>query len=61
MLFLQHVQRLSFKFNKILAVEWAKYKIRSNAIAPGPFPKKVHGKGYCQDLKEKFDPSKKFL
>ena len=21
-----------------LAVEWAKYKIRSNAIAPGPFP-----------------------
>ena len=23
-----------------LAVEWAKYKIRSNAIAPGPFPTK---------------------
>src|SRR5262249_56974799 len=21
-----------------LAVEWAKYKIRANAIAPGPFP-----------------------
>ena len=23
-----------------LAVEWAKYDIRSNAIAPGPFPTK---------------------
>jgi NAD(P)-dependent dehydrogenase (short-subunit alcohol dehydrogenase family) len=23
-----------------LAVEWAKYGIRSNAIAPGPFPTK---------------------
>ena len=28
-----------------LAVEWAKYGIRSNAIAPGPFLPKVHGNG----------------
>jgi NAD(P)-dependent dehydrogenase (short-subunit alcohol dehydrogenase family) len=26
-----------------LAVEWAKYGIRTNAIAPGPFPTKEHG------------------
>ena len=43
-----------------LAVEWAKYGIRSNAIAPGPFPTK----GACDrllpgDLKEKFDMKKK--
>ena len=43
-----------------LAVEWAKYGIRFNAIAPGPFPTKgawdrlLPGK-----LKEKFDLSKK--
>ena len=43
-----------------LAVEWAKYKIRSNAIAPGPFPTKGAGERLLPgDLKEKFDPSKK--
>jgi len=25
-------------FTKSIAAEWAKYKIRSNAVAPGPFP-----------------------
>jgi NAD(P)-dependent dehydrogenase (short-subunit alcohol dehydrogenase family) len=30
-----------------LAVEWAKYNIRSNAIAPGPFPHgRARGSGY---------------
>lgn len=43
-----------------LAVEWAKYKIRSNAIAPGPFPTKGAWERLLPgDLKEKFDPSKK--
>ncbi len=43
-----------------LAVEWGKYKIRSNAIAPGPFPTKGAWERLLPgDLKEKFDPSKK--
>ena len=43
-----------------LAVEWSKYKIRSNAIAPGPFPTKGSWERLLPgDLKEKFDPSKK--
>jgi len=43
-----------------LAVEWAKYKIRANAIAPGPFPTKGAWERLLPgDLKEKFDPSKK--
>jgi NAD(P)-dependent dehydrogenase (short-subunit alcohol dehydrogenase family) len=58
-----------------LAVEWAKYGIRSNAIAPGPFPTKgirsnaiapgpFPTKGAWDrllpgDLKEKFDLAKK--
>ena len=43
-----------------LAVEWAKYIIRSNAIAPGPFPTKGAWERLLPgDLKEKFDPSKK--
>ena len=43
-----------------LAVEWAKYKIRSNAIAPGPFPTKGAWERLLPgDLKEKFDPAKK--
>ena len=43
-----------------LAVEWAKYNIRSNAIAPGPFPTKVAWERLLPgDLKDKFDPSKK--
>ncbi|NAS29871.1 SDR family oxidoreductase [Flavobacteriaceae bacterium R38] len=43
-----------------LAVEWAKYGIRSNAIAPGPFPTKgAWDRLLPGDLKEKFDMSKK--
>ncbi len=39
-----------------LAVEWAKYGIRSNAIAPGPFPTKgAWDRLLPGDLKEKFD------
>ncbi len=43
-----------------LAVEWAKYGIRSNAIAPGPFPTQgAWDRLLPGDLKEKFDPAKK--
>ena len=43
-----------------LAVEWAKYGIRSNAIAPGPFPTEgAWSRLLPGDLKEKFDPAKK--
>ncbi len=43
-----------------LAVEWAKYGIRFNAIAPGPFPTKgAWDRLLPGDLKEKFDISKK--
>ncbi len=43
-----------------LAVEWAKYGIRSNAIAPGPFPTKgAWDRLLPGNLKEKFDPAKK--
>ena len=43
-----------------LAVEWAKYGIRSNAIAPGPFPTKgAWDRLLPGDLKEKFDLDKK--
>lgn len=43
-----------------LAVEWAKYGIRMNAIAPGPFPTKgAWDRLLPGDLKEKFDLSKK--
>lgn len=43
-----------------LAVEWAKYGIRSNAIAPGPFPTSgAWDRLLPGDLKEKFDPAKK--
>ncbi|SNR37593.1 SDR family oxidoreductase [Lutibacter flavus] len=43
-----------------LAVEWAKYGIRSNAIAPGPFPTKgAWDRLLPGDLKEKFDMKKK--
>ena len=41
-------------------MEWAKYKIRFNAIAPGPFPTKGAWERLLPgDLKDKFDPSKK--
>jgi NAD(P)-dependent dehydrogenase (short-subunit alcohol dehydrogenase family) len=43
-----------------LAVEWAKYGIRFNAIAPGPFPTKgAWDRLLPGELKEKFDPAKK--
>lgn len=43
-----------------LAVEWAKYGMRFNAIAPGPFPTKgAWDRLMPGDLQEKFDMSKK--
>ncbi|HZW78105.1 MAG TPA: SDR family oxidoreductase [Flavobacteriaceae bacterium] len=43
-----------------LAVEWAKYGIRSNAIAPGPFPTEgAWDRLLPGDLREKFDLAKK--
>ncbi len=43
-----------------LAVEWAKYGISSNAIAPGPFPTKgAWDRLLPGDLREKFNPAKK--
>ena len=41
-----------------LAVEWAKYNIRSNAIAPGPFPTEgAWSRLLPGDLVSKFDPA----
>jgi NAD(P)-dependent dehydrogenase (short-subunit alcohol dehydrogenase family) len=43
-----------------LAVEWAKYGIRSNAIAPGPFPTEgAWSRLLPGELVEKFDPAKR--
>jgi NAD(P)-dependent dehydrogenase (short-subunit alcohol dehydrogenase family) len=48
-----------------LAVEWAKYGIRSNAIAPGPFPTEgawsrlFPAEAMGKELAEKFDPANK--
>lgn len=43
-----------------LAVEWAKYKIRSNAIAPGPFPTEgAWSRLLPGSLAGEFDPAKK--
>lgn len=43
-----------------LAVEWAKYNIRFNAIAPGPFPTKgAWDRLLPGELKDKFDMKKK--
>ncbi|MEH0158485.1 SDR family oxidoreductase [Limibacter armeniacum] len=40
-----------------LAVEWAKYGIRSNAIAPGPFPTEgAWSRLFPKNLEEKMDP-----
>jgi len=45
---------------KSLAVEWAKYGIRLNAIAPGPFPSKgAWDRLLPGEMKEKFDMTKK--
>ncbi len=41
-----------------LAVEWAKYNIRSNAIAPGPFPTEgAWSRLLPGELVQKFDPA----
>ncbi len=43
-----------------LAVEWAKYKIRLNAVAPGPFPTKgAWDQLVPGELQKKFDPANK--
>ena len=43
-----------------LAVEWAKYGIRSNAIAPGPFPTEgAWTRLFPKQLAEKLDPLKR--
>src|SRR5690606_25642201 len=43
-----------------LAVEWGKYGIRTNAIAPGPFPTEgAWSRLLPGNLKEKFDLTKK--
>ncbi len=43
-----------------LAVEWAKYNIRSNAIAPGPFPTEgAWSRLLPGELASKFDPAKR--
>jgi NAD(P)-dependent dehydrogenase (short-subunit alcohol dehydrogenase family) len=43
-----------------LAVEWAKYNIRSNAIAPGPFPTEgAWSRLLPGELVKKFDPSER--
>lgn len=43
-----------------LAVEWAKYDIRTNAIAPGPFPTEgAWSRLLPGDLMDKFDPARR--
>ena len=43
-----------------LAVEWAKYNIRSNAIAPGPFPTEgAWSRLLPGELAKKYDPAKR--
>ena len=43
-----------------LAVEWAKYGIRSNAIAPGPFPTEgAWSRLFPKDLIKQFDPAER--
>lgn len=43
-----------------LAVEWAKYNIRSNAIAPGPFPTEgAWSRLLPGDLAKKFNPAER--
>jgi NAD(P)-dependent dehydrogenase (short-subunit alcohol dehydrogenase family) len=45
---------------KSLAVEWAKYGIRTNAIAPGPFPTEgAMDRLLPGDLRKQFDVTKK--
>lgn len=43
-----------------LAAEWAKYGIRTNAIAPGPFPTQgAFSRLFPDELKDKIDPLKR--
>ncbi len=43
-----------------LAVEWAKYGIRANAVAPGPFPTKgAWERLFPKELADKMDPKKR--
>ena len=43
-----------------LGAEWAKYNIRTNAIAPGPFPTQgAFSRLFPEGLKEKIDPLKR--
>ncbi|MEX0813514.1 MAG: SDR family oxidoreductase [Chitinophagales bacterium] len=43
-----------------LAAEWGKYKIRLNAVAPGPFPTKgAWDRLMPENLQKKFDPAQK--
>ena len=43
-----------------LGVEWAKYGIRSNAIAPGPFPTEgAWDRLFPKNLRDQFDPAQK--
>lgn len=43
-----------------LAIEWAKYGIRMNAIAPGPFPTEgAWARLFPDNIADKFDPAKK--
>jgi NAD(P)-dependent dehydrogenase (short-subunit alcohol dehydrogenase family) len=45
---------------KSLAAEWAKYKIRTNAIAPGPFPTQgAFSRLFPKELQESLDPLKR--
>ena len=43
-----------------LAVEWAKYNIRTNAIAPGPFPTKgAWDRLFPKGMQDQLDPARK--
>jgi NAD(P)-dependent dehydrogenase (short-subunit alcohol dehydrogenase family) len=48
------------QMTRSLASEWGKYKIRLNAVAPGPFPTKgAWDRLFPKNLQEKFDPAKR--
>jgi NAD(P)-dependent dehydrogenase (short-subunit alcohol dehydrogenase family) len=45
------------QMTRSLASEWGKYKIRLNAVAPGPFPTKgAWDRLFPKNLQDKFDP-----
>lgn len=48
------------QMTRSLASEWGKYKIRLNAVAPGPFPTKgAWDRLFPKNLQDKFDPAKR--